>query len=183
MLPPMNLNRLLLLALAWLTAFAAQAQTVNFYDQNTVQNISLTFTQANWDYQLDTATVGHDSYIIAVRCTINGVNFDSVGVKYKGNSSYNANNRKNPIHIELDHVRNQSYQGFTDVKLSNGLSGPVVCARGAELRHPAALHGRAALQLCPRHHQRGVLWPDDQLREHQQAVCGRPFLRRPTGCL
>lgn len=120
----MNPNRLFLPALTWLLAFAAQAQTGNFYDQNTVQNISLTFTQSNWDYQLDTATVGRDTYIIAASCTINGVNFDSVGVKYKGNSSYNANNRKNPLHIELDHVRNQSYQGFTDVKLSNGFQDP-----------------------------------------------------------
>lgn len=102
----------------------AAAQAVTFYDQGAIQEIALTFTQSNWDYQLDTATVGHDSYILAARCVINGVRFDSVGVKYKGNSSYNANNAKNPLHIELDYLRSQSYQNVTDIKLSNVFNDP-----------------------------------------------------------
>ena len=31
---------------------------------------------------------GDENYIIAAWCKVNGVQFDSVGVKYKGNSSY-----------------------------------------------------------------------------------------------
>ena len=50
---------------------------------------------------------------------------DSVGVKYKGNSTYNANNAKNPINIALDYVQaNQDYQGFRTIKLSNGQKDP-----------------------------------------------------------
>ena len=64
----MILKRLLLLAASVLmTATAASAQTVTFYDQGTIQNIAITFTQSNWDYQLDTATVGHDTYIRAAQ--------------------------------------------------------------------------------------------------------------------
>ncbi|MFN6013490.1 MAG: CotH kinase family protein, partial [Flavobacteriales bacterium] len=56
---------------------------------------------------------------------INGVVYDSVGVKYKGNSSYNANNNKNPLHIELDYVHGSyDYQGYTDIKLQNGYQDP-----------------------------------------------------------
>ena len=55
---------------------------------------------------------------------INGVQFDSVAVKYKGNSSYSATSMKNPIHITLDEYKNHSYQGFKDVKLGNAYADP-----------------------------------------------------------
>ena len=98
--------------------------TQNLYDLNTIQNIELTFLQSNWDYMLDTATTGSDGYIMAQSVAINGVVFDSVGVKYKGNSTYNANQVKNPFHIELDTYKNQNYQGYTDLKLSNVAKDP-----------------------------------------------------------
>lgn len=98
---------------------------VSLYDPNVVQDIQITFTQANWDYQMDTAAVGADGFIIAQQVSINGVVFDSVGVKYKGNSSYNSNNMKNPLHLELNYIKgNADYQGYTDIKLSNGFKDP-----------------------------------------------------------
>lgn len=102
-----------------------QAFSQGFYDIGTIQDIRIVFTPTNWDYMLDTAKAGSEGYIVARTCTINGVNFDSVGVKYKGNSSYNANNVKNPLHIELDHIKGkQDYEGYTDIKLGNGFSDP-----------------------------------------------------------
>ena len=96
----------------------------NFYDRSTVQNIEIFFAFTNWDSQLDAATAA-DTYIIADSVRVNGVVFDSVGVKYKGNSSYNANNNKNPLHLELDYVKgSQDYQGYTNIKLQNGYSDP-----------------------------------------------------------
>lgn len=99
---------------------AAQA----FYDMNTIQTIQVVFSQSNWDYMLDTATTGTNSYIMAQSVTINGETFDSVGVRYKGNSTYNANQAKNPFHIELDTYKDQDYQGYTDLKLSNAAKDP-----------------------------------------------------------
>lgn len=96
----------------------------SFYDLNTVQTIEITFSQSNWDAMLDTAESGSGGYIMAQSITINGNVFDSVGVKYKGNSSYNANQVKNPFHIELDQYKNHSYQGYTDIKLSNVAKDP-----------------------------------------------------------
>ncbi|MBI3134681.1 MAG: CotH kinase family protein [Bacteroidetes bacterium] len=96
----------------------------NFYDISTIQHIEITFSQSNWDYILDTAKTGSDSYTLADWVEINGVYFDSVGVKYKGNSSYNATNTKNPLHIELDHFKSQDYNGTKDIKLSNGFHDP-----------------------------------------------------------
>ena len=96
----------------------------NFYNINTIQKIEISFLQPNWDYIMDTAKAGKDGYLMAKWVKINGVQFDSAGVKYKGNSSYNAMNAKNPMHIELDYVKNQDYQGYKDVKLSNGFKDP-----------------------------------------------------------
>ena len=105
-----------------LVAYDVRAQ--NFYNINTIQKIEVSFYQTNWDYILDTAKAGKDGYLISKWVKINGVQFDSAGVKFKGNSSYNANNNKNPFHIELDHVKNQNYQGYKDLKLSNGFKDP-----------------------------------------------------------
>jgi hypothetical protein len=116
------MNKLFLLTPLLFVSVATFSQ--NFYDRSTVQTIEIFFGFTNWDTQLDAATTT-DTYIVADSVRINGVSFDSVGVKYKGNSSYNANNNKNPLHLELDHIiGSQDYQGYTDIKLQNGYSDP-----------------------------------------------------------
>ncbi len=96
----------------------------NFYDRATVQKIEIFFGFTNWDAQLDAAN-STDVYVVADSVRINGVVFDSVGVKYKGNSSYNANNNKNPLNISLDYIKgSQDYQGYRSIKLQNGYQDP-----------------------------------------------------------
>ena len=73
-----------------------------FYDISTIQKLEIYFSQSDWDYELDTSKAGLEGYIMADSIFVNGIHFDSVGVKYKGNSSYNSANSKNPIHIALD---------------------------------------------------------------------------------
>ena len=113
--------------LAWFVFFTCRcvAQTT-FYDLNSIQKIEIFFSQANWDYQLDSSKYGADGYVFADSVRINGVVFDSAAVKYKGNSSYDSTYAKNPLHIELDGAINQSYQGITDIKLGNGYADPSV---------------------------------------------------------
>lgn len=96
----------------------------DFYDLNTIQTIEITFAESNWDALLDAQYSGDGDYIMAQSVTINGVEFDSVGVKYKGNSSYRANQVKNPWHIELDTYKDNEYDGYTDIKLANGYNDP-----------------------------------------------------------
>ena len=100
-------------------------QAQDFYDRATVQTIEVFFSQSNWDALLDNLANTTEGYLVADSVRINGVSFDSVGVKYKGNSSYNANNNKNPLHINLDYVKgSQDYQGYTNIKLQNGYQDP-----------------------------------------------------------
>ena len=112
----------LLFAFATLAIFGTRAQS--FYDMGTVQTIEITFAQSNWDALLDAEKAGNDGYIMAQSVSINGVVFDSVGVKYKGNSTYNANRAKNPFHIELDTYKDHIYEAYTDIKLSNAYNDP-----------------------------------------------------------
>jgi hypothetical protein len=101
------------------------AFTQTFYDRATIQTIEIFFGFANWDAQLDALATTTEDYLIADSVRVNGVMYDSVGVKYKGNSSYNPNNNKNPLHIDLNHVNGGAdYQGYTNIKLSNGYGDP-----------------------------------------------------------
>lgn len=103
--------------------FSSFGQT--FYDLNTIQTIQIVFAESNWDALMDANEASAaDPYLSAQSVTINGVTYNTVGVKYKGNSSYNANQVKNPLHIELDTYVDQNYQGYTDIKLSNVFVDP-----------------------------------------------------------
>ena len=96
----------------------------DFYDLETIQTIEINFSQSNWDQILDAAKNSTEDYTLATSVVINGEVFDSVGVKYKGNSTYNANQTKNPFHIELDTYKDHDYQGYKDIKLSNVAKDP-----------------------------------------------------------
>jgi hypothetical protein len=91
-----------LMTVIGIVALMSTSYAQSLYDINTIQTIAITFPQSNWDYLLDTAKAGSDGYIMAQSVTINGTRYDSVGVKYKGNSTYSPNYKKNPFHIELD---------------------------------------------------------------------------------
>ncbi|MCW5909169.1 MAG: CotH kinase family protein [Chitinophagales bacterium] len=114
----MRKNALLFIAVVLCVNVFAQS----FYDINTIQEIKIYFGYSNWDYRMDTAKAGSESYIPADSVVVNGTVFLNCGVKYKGNSSYNANRAKNPLHIKLDKYIDQNYEGYEDIKLGNGFS-------------------------------------------------------------
>ena len=74
-------NNYLFLVMA-LTALSSTfwAQS-NFYSSNSIQDIRIFFGMTNWDYQMDTAKAGAEGYILADSVLINGIAYDSVGVK------------------------------------------------------------------------------------------------------
>ncbi|TND07866.1 MAG: spore coat protein CotH [Bacteroidetes bacterium] len=113
-----------LFAALLLLHFTAAAQA-DFYARDTIQVIEITLTQPDWDYRMDTAKYGAEGYLLAAQVKVNGVIYDSAGVKYKGNSSFDSTRVKNPLHIKLDYIHaNANYLGYDDIKLSNGFSDP-----------------------------------------------------------
>ena len=99
-------------------------QAQSFYDMDEIQTIEVTFAESNWDQLMDNAYAADAGYILAESITINGITYDSVGVKYKGNSTYRSNQIKNPWHIELDTYKDHEHDGYTDIKLANGSKDP-----------------------------------------------------------
>ena len=97
----------------------------DFYNIEQVNEIELIFEQDNWDQILDQLYVAGDEERLLGTAIINGVQFDSVGVRYKGNSSYSANWTKNPLNIKLDYViDDQLYENYGTLKLANGFKDP-----------------------------------------------------------
>ena len=121
----------------WITCFILIPLSItplmaqDFYDIAKIQEIKIYFTQTNWSSLLVMAAQSTaEPYTFCKKIIINGTSFDSVGVKYKGNSTFSATRKKNPWHIELDNVKDQNYQGYKDIKLSNIFQDPS-CVREA----------------------------------------------------
>jgi hypothetical protein len=101
-----------------LTCGTACAQ--DFYDVGTIHKIELTFTQSNWDQILDSLYGRGFEERLVCNAVIDGIPFDSVGVRYKGNSTYSSNRIKNPLNIKLDYIKDgQEIDGYGTLKLSN----------------------------------------------------------------
>jgi len=116
--------KLILILLIFLGVFSG-ISSQGFYDINTINTIEIEFEESNWDYLLDQmASAGNEERLMG-SVTINGQVFDSVGVRYKGNSSYYPYQVKNPFNIKLDYIiEDQELDGYGTLKLANGFKDP-----------------------------------------------------------
>lgn len=97
----------------------------DLYDISNITEISITFDDANWDATMDTYYANDLDELLYGSCIINGISYDSVGVAFKGNSTYSANNDKNPLKIKLADIYDlQNHQGYRTLKLSSGKNDP-----------------------------------------------------------
>ena len=92
----------ILLTIILLLSICSLTNAQDLYDINTINVIELTFQESNWDYLLDQLYAAGDEERLMGTAVVNGIPFDSVGVRYKGNSSYSSRNTKNPLNIKLD---------------------------------------------------------------------------------
>jgi hypothetical protein len=101
------------------------AYSQDFYDIDTINTIEIIFAESNWNEILHSLYAAGLEERLVGTAFINEVQFDSVGVRYKGNSSYNPNQIKNPLNIKLDHIiEGQLLDGYGTLKLSNGFKDP-----------------------------------------------------------
>jgi hypothetical protein len=116
----MNSIRTLLLSLLSLSISYAQ----ELYQTDNITTIYIYFPIPNWN-EVMIDNYYSETYLMADSVVINGSMKDSVGVKYKGNSTFSENNDKNPLNISLDEFNdNQDYRGFQTLKLSSGDKDP-----------------------------------------------------------
>ncbi len=99
----------------------------DFYSTTRVAEIKVTFEQPNWEEELHKKKKRKKRLLASIE--IDGVKYDSVGVRYKGNSSYNYTRKmkfkKLPFNIKLDwKKKKQKHQGYETLKLSNVFRDP-----------------------------------------------------------
>lgn len=118
------MNKLLLTSILLLSLISVYGQD-EFYEIETINEIRITFQESNWDALLDNLYSAGDEERLTGSIEINGVNYDSVGIRYKGNSSYSSENNKNPLNIKLDHIiSGQDHENFEKFRLSNIFKDP-----------------------------------------------------------
>lgn len=95
-----------------------------------IQDVRIDLPYKNWDDKLDSLKTNNPEARLVGQVTIAGQRFDSIGVRYKGNSSYfrtrNDTYKKLPFNIKLDYkIKSQKIAGaYASVKLSNAFLDP-----------------------------------------------------------
>lgn len=123
----MRTNLILSLLSFFICGQALVAQ--DFYGKE-IQEVRIQISYPNWDKKLDSLKNANPEARLLGTAWINGVRFDSVGVRYKGNSSYFRSRketfRKLPMNIKLDYkIKTQKLKnGQTTIKLSNAFLDP-----------------------------------------------------------
>ena len=97
----------------------------SFYETDSLKEIRIYFYEPNWQSTLDSLyIIGNDERTFAY-LVIDGEQYDSVGIRYKGFSSVSVNTIKNPLNIKIDYVKGkQDLDGYRKIKLANSIYDP-----------------------------------------------------------
>ena len=97
----------------------------NFYAVDSIREIRIYFYDNDWDYKLDSLYIEGDNGRILADLIIEGLPYDSVGIRYKGFSSVSVDRIKNPFNIKLDYIIDgQDHKGIDKLKLANVYQDP-----------------------------------------------------------
>jgi spore coat protein CotH len=97
----------------------------DLFDVERLRDFKLNFYEKNWRQKLESYKKKNSDQRVLAKLVVDGVEYDSVGVKFKGNSSYNSKYVKNPLNIKLDYkIKKQNIYGYQTIKLSNVFMDP-----------------------------------------------------------
>lgn len=102
----------------------------DLYAVNQIQVVKLYIETPNWDNRLNAYKKQGLDKRVPAKLILNGVTYDSVGVRYKGNSSYfntrKENTSKLPFNVKINYINNNQVipGGFNRLKLSNVFRDP-----------------------------------------------------------
>ena len=93
------------------------------FNSTQIHDIHLQFNQSNWYDSLIASHTG--DYYISGNATINGVTFNNIGVKFKGNSSFNNPSVKKSIKIDFNLFDSTlAWNDLKKINLNNGFKDP-----------------------------------------------------------
>ena len=101
------MKKFILCLLIYCFASYSNSYCQNLYSIDTVRTLYLNFYDANWETLLDYFKTNDLEDRVLADLTVDGILYDSVGVRFKGNSSYNNGGNKKPFNIKLDYVKKQ----------------------------------------------------------------------------
>jgi hypothetical protein len=119
----------LFLALLLALPFAAGAQTGKsaprpLFDKKTIGDIRLTLPVKNWVDALDSMRI-YGMGMLTGKAVVDGQTYEGVGVRFRGDKSYQMGLKRNPLTIKLNHTDPEaSHQGYPQLKLSSALRDP-----------------------------------------------------------
>ncbi len=102
----------------------------DLYDLTNIKDIKITIDDPIWDKKLNAYKKQGLEKRIVGKISIDGVQYDSVGIRYKGNSSFfntkKSGSTKLPFNVKMNHlVKGQSLPGgYKTLKLSNVFRDP-----------------------------------------------------------
>ncbi|MAZ58724.1 MAG: hypothetical protein CMP56_04915 [Flavobacteriales bacterium] len=101
------------------------------FDESLIRDISLDFYDSDYNEFLIQSWFDNTKLRRAASFEMNGVYFDSVAVRYKGNSTFyvpwSVNNPKLPFNIDFNEYNGaQSVLGYEKIKLANALFDPTM---------------------------------------------------------
>ncbi len=108
---------------------AAVDSSAIIFDDTKIHEYHLHFYSDNWQDSLEYYKDNGEQYIPARFVYVNGndsIILDSVGVRYKGNSSYSlsGNTSKKPFKFKFDEYRSQNFFGVGKLNFSNAIKDP-----------------------------------------------------------
>ncbi len=112
-----------------LSCTAIYAQN-DLYDPDHITEIKIFFAEENWADILEEYKEDPQEPRLTADLEVDGTRYRAVGVRYKGNSSFNAVHRKGhhklPFNIKIDHLIDDQVLpgGYDKLKLSNGFRDP-----------------------------------------------------------
>lgn len=123
----LNMKKLLF-ALITILPLAAMAQGTKavrpLFDKKSIGEIRITLSAKNWVDALDSMRI-YGMGMLNGTATVDGVKYDGVGVRFRGDKSYQMGLKRNPFTIKLNQTNtDQNHQGYTALKLSSALRDP-----------------------------------------------------------
>lgn len=99
------------------------------FDVDSIRDLTLDFEDPSYHNILVNYFFNDPSYRIPATLTYNGISYDSVGVRYKGNSTFclpnDQGNRKVPYNIDMNHwISGQKIENLKKIKLANAWMDP-----------------------------------------------------------
>ena len=119
----------LLLSFMFVNGAFAQIDGDNIFATDQIIDVQLNFSQTGyWDsLVLNYATTTYMKADLVLTDITGTYTFNDVGVRLKGNSSYNHPNDKKSIKIDFnEYVSGQNYDGLKKLNLSNGFKDPTL---------------------------------------------------------